>query len=327
MVSLNKKKDYKTIAKNVINLEIQALKKLKNSINNSFNDAVDAITKCQSKVVLCGVGKSGLIASKIAATLSSIGTPSFSLSANDCSHGDLGSISKKDILILISYSGSSVELKNIIKYANRYKILLIGIVSKKNSPLYKGSDIKLLIPEVVEAGLGIVPTSSTINQLSIGDALAVATINKKNISKKDFKKFHPSGSLGAKLKTVEDIMLTKNKIPFINEDSTMKNALKIITSKKLGTLIVRNSKGNTTGIITDGQIRRVGHKNKNLHDLKVKKVMTKNPIKVNKDTLVMKALSIMNENKITSLCVINPSRKNKTIGIIHIHNLLQGSID
>ena len=327
MVSLNKKKDYKAIAKNVINLEIQALKKLKNSINNSFNDAVDAITKCQSKVVLCGVGKSGLIASKIAATLSSIGTPSFSLSANDCSHGDLGSISKKDILILISYSGSSVELKNIIKYANRYKILLIGIVSKKNSPLYKGSDIKLLIPEVVEAGLGIVPTSSTINQLSIGDALAVATINKKNISKKDFKKFHPSGSLGAKLKTVEDIMLTKNKIPFINEDSTMKNALKIITSKKLGTLIVRNSKGNTTGIITDGQIRRVGHKNKNLHDLKVKKVMTKNPIKVNKDTLVMKALSIMNENKITSLCVINPSRKNKTIGIIHIHNLLQGSID
>ena len=327
MVSLNKKKDYKAIAKNVINLEIQALKKLKNSINNSFNDAVEAITKCQSKVVLCGVGKSGLIASKIAATLSSIGTPSFSLSANDCSHGDLGSISKKDILILISYSGSSVELKNIIKYANRYKILLIGIVSKKNSPLYKGSDIKLLIPEVIEAGLGIVPTSSTINQLSIGDALAVATINKKNISKKDFKKFHPSGSLGAKLKTVEDIMLTKNKIPFINEDSTMKNALKIITSKKLGTLIVRNSKGNTTGIITDGQIRRVGHKNKNLHDLKVKKVMTKNPIKVNKDTLVMKALSIMNENKITSLCVINPSRKNKTIGIIHIHNLLQGSID
>ena len=327
MVSLNKKKNYKAIAKNVINLEIKALKKLKSSINNSFNDAVDAITKCQSKVILCGVGKSGLIASKIAATLSSIGTPSFSLSANDCSHGDLGSISKKDILILISYSGSSIELKNIIKYANRYKILLIGIVSKKNSPLYKGSDIKLLIPEVTEAGLGIVPTSSTINQLSIGDALAVATINKKNISKKDFKRFHPSGSLGAKLKTVEDIMLTKNKIPFINEDSTMKNALKIISSKKLGTLIVRNSNGDTTGIVTDGQIRRVGQKSNNIHDLKIKKVMTKNPIKVNKDTLVMKALSIMNENKITSLCVINPSKKNKTIGIVHIHNLLQGSID
>ena len=230
-----KKKDYKKIAKNVIDLEIKALKKLKNSINSSFNEAVDSIVKCQSKVILCGVGKSGLIAAKISATLSSVGTPSFSLSANDCSHGDLGSISKKDILILISYSGSTEELKNIIKYANRNKILLIGIMSKKNSILYKASDIKLLIPEVTEAGLGIVPTSSTINQLSIGDALAIAALNKKNINKKDFKNFHPSGNLGAKLKTVEDIMLIKDKIPFINENSSMKNALNIITQKKLGT--------------------------------------------------------------------------------------------
>ena len=150
---------------------------------------MDAIVKCQSKVILCGVGKSGLIAAKISATLSSVGTPSFSLSANDCSHGDLGSISKKDILILLSYSGSSEELKNIIKYANRNRITLIGIMSKKNSILYKASDIKLYIPEVVEAGLNIVPTSSTIVQLSIGDALAVATLNKRNISKKDFKNF------------------------------------------------------------------------------------------------------------------------------------------
>ena len=194
-----KKINYKDIAKNVIELEIKALKNLKKSINNSFNHAVDVITKCQSKVILCGVGKSGLIAAKISATLSSVGTPSFCLSANDCSHGDLGSITKKDVLILISYSGNSEELKNIIKYANRNKIVLIGIVSKKNSLLFKASDIKLYIPEVQEAGLGIVPTSSTINQLSIGDALAVATINKKKVSKKDFKKFHPSGSLGAKL--------------------------------------------------------------------------------------------------------------------------------
>jgi arabinose-5-phosphate isomerase len=229
-----KKKDYKKIAKNVIDLEIIALKKLKNSINSSFNDAVEAITKCQSKVILCGVGKSGLIAAKISATLSSVGTPSFSLSANDCSHGDLGSISKKDVLILISYSGSTEELKNIIKYANRNRITLIGIMSKKNSILYRASDIALLIPEVTEAGLGIVPTSSTINQLSIGDALAVATISKKNISKKDFKKFHPSGNLGQKLKTVEDLMLIKDKIPFINENATMKLALKTITKKKTG---------------------------------------------------------------------------------------------
>ena len=204
-----KKKDYKKIAQKVIDLEIKALKKLKSSIDNSFNEAVRVITKCQSKIILCGVGKSGLIAAKIAATLSSVGTPSFSLSANDCSHGDLGSISKKDVLILISYSGSTEELKNIIKYANRNKITLIGIMSKKNSILYKASDIKLLIPEVTEAGLGIVPTSSTINQLSIGDALAVATLDKKKINKQDFKKYHPSGNLGAKLKTVEEIMFIK----------------------------------------------------------------------------------------------------------------------
>ena len=321
-----KKYDYKKIAKEVIELEIRALKKLKNSINSSFSHAVDAIVKCQSKVILCGVGKSGLIAAKIAATLSSIGTPSFSLSANDCSHGDLGSISKKDILILISYSGSSEELKNIIQYANRNKITLIGIVSKKNSILYKASDIKLLIPEVTEAGLGIVPTSSTVNQLSIGDALAVATINKKNISKKDFKKFHPSGSLGAKLKTVEDLMLIRNKIPFIGENSTMREALKIITKKKLGTLIARNKKGDTTGIITDGQVRRMNQKNDNLLALKVREIMTKNPIKVDKEMLAIKALSIMNEKKITTLCVNDSFKKKKTIGIIHIHNILENNI-
>ena len=321
-----KKKDYKKIAKNVIDLEIKALKKLKNSINNSFNNAVEAISKCQSKVILCGVGKSGLIAAKISATLSSVGTPSFSLSANDCSHGDLGSISKKDVLILLSHSGSTEELKNIIKYANRNKITLIGIMSKKNSILYKASDIKLLIPEVIEAGLGIVPTSSTINQLSIGDALAVATLNNKNISKKDFKKFHPSGNLGAKLKTVEDIMLIKDKVPFISENSNMKIALKILTQKKLGTLIVRNKKGYTTGIITDGQIRKIGQKTQNLHNLKVRQVMTKNPIKVDKDILAQKALAIMNEKKITSLCVFGSKKKSQTIGIIHIHNILEANI-
>ena len=321
-----KKKNYKKIAKNVIELEIKALKKLKNSISNSFNEAVEAISSCQSKVILCGVGKSGLIAAKISATLSSVGTPSFSLSANDCSHGDLGSISKKDILILISHSGSTEELKNIIKYANRNKIRLIGIMSKRNSVLYKASDIKLLIPEVTEAGLGIVPTSSTINQLSIGDALAISALNKKKISKIDFKKFHPSGNLGAKLRTVEDLMITGNKIPFINEDLIMKKALQIISNKKLGTLIVQNKKKITTGIITDGQIRRLNETSNNLQNLIVKKVMTSNPISIDKDTLAEKALSIMNINKITSLCVHDKKNKKKTIGILHIHNILQSNI-
>ena len=226
-----KKINYKNIAKEVISLEIKALKKLKKSININFNKAVDAIVNCQSKVILCGVGKSGIIANKISATLSSIGTPSFSLSASDCSHGDMGSISRKDVLILISNSGNSVELKNIINYANRNKVLLIGITSKRNSALSKNSDISLITPEVKEAGLNMIPTSSTINQLSIGDALAVSTLKKKKINSFDFKKFHPSGSLGEKLKTVDDLMLTKEKIPFIDENTPMSKALRIMTSK------------------------------------------------------------------------------------------------
>ena len=321
-----KKIDYKNIAKDVINLEIKALQKLKKSLNQNFNKAVDAIVNCQSKVILCGVGKSGIIANKISATLSSIGTPSFSLSANDCSHGDMGSITRKDVLILISYSGKSIELKNIINYANRNKILLIGITSKINSELYKNSDIRLLTPEVKEAGLDMIPTSSTINQLSIGDALAISTLKKNKINNLDFKKFHPSGSLGEKLKTVEDLMLTKNKIPFINENMPMTKALKIMTEKKLGTLIVRNKKKFTTGIITDGQIRRMNSKNIPMSLLKVRDVMTKNPIKIEKNTLATKALSIMNEKKITSLCVYNQNKKSTTIGIVHVHNILNKKI-
>ena len=321
-----KKINYKNIAKDVIDLEIKALTKLKKSLNQNFDKAVNAIVNCQSKIILCGVGKSGIIANKISATLSSIGTPSFSLSASDCSHGDMGSITKKDILILISYSGNSTELKNIINYANRNKVLLIGITSKKNSDLYKNSDIKLITPEVKEAGLDIVPTSSTINQLSLGDALAISTLKKKKINNQDFKKYHPSGSLGEKLKTVEDVMLKEKKIPFITENTSMNKALKIMTKKKLGTLIARNKKNHTTGIITDGQVRRFNSKNISFNLLKVKDVMTKNPIKIEKNTLATKALSVMNEKKITSLCVYNKNKKSITIGIVHVHNILNKEI-
>ncbi len=319
-----KKKNFIRPAKEVIELEISALKKLKNSLNNSFNRAVEEIAKCQSKVVLCGVGKSGLIANKIAATLSSVGTPSFYLSASDSSHGDLGSISKKDILILISYSGQTNELKNIIQYANRNRILLIGIVSKKNSILYKASDIKLLIPEVKESA-EIVPTSSTTSQLALGDALSIAAMKFKRFDKSDFKKIHPAGSLGAQLRTVEEIMLTGDKIPFVDEQINMKKALKILSKKKLGILIARDKKKNTTGIITDGQIRRFNQKNGNLLNLTVKKIMTKNPITIDKDSLAAKAISLMNNKKITSLCIFNKKNKSKTIGVLHIHNILQSN--
>ena len=317
-----KKKSYKKVAIKVIDLEIKALKSLKTSINESFSRAVEKITNCPSKVILCGVGKSGLVASKIASTLSSVGTPAYALSASDCSHGDLGSISKKDVLILISNSGDSEELKNIIEFANRNRICLIGIVAKKKSLLYRASDIKILIPDVNEAGLGIVPTASTTTQMSVGDALAIAAMEEKKFGKLDFKKFHPSGSLGAKLKTAEDLMVVGKQIPFIDENLKMKKALEIITKKKLGILIVRNLKGVTTGIITDGQIRRANQANKNLQTEIAKKIMTKNPISIKKDTLAVKALAIMNSRKITSLCINHDKNDKKTIGVLHIHSLL-----
>ena len=319
-------KKFIPIAKKVIDLEIKALQKLKKNINNSFNKAVVEIAECKSKVILCGVGKSGLIASKISATLSSVGTPSFNLSASDSSHGDLGSISKKDILILISYSGKTIELKNIIQYANRNRILLIGIMSKKESILYKASDIKLVIPEVSESG-GIVPTSSTTAQLALGDALAISTMQYKKFGKFDFKKIHPAGNLGAQLKTVEDIMQIGNKIPFINENLKMNKALKVLSSKKLGVLIVQSKHKKTIGIITDGQIRRYNEKNLNIHSKNAKDIMTKKPLSVDKNSLAAKALSIMNDKKITSLCVHNKKNKLKTIGVIHMHNILQSDIN
>ena len=321
------KNDYKKIAKKVIELEIQGLRKLRRFINSSFNNAVEVIANCQSKIIIAGVGKSGLIASKIASTFSSVGTPAFSISASDCSHGDLGSITRKDVLILISNSGNSDELKNIIQYANRYKIKLISIVSKKDSLLYKAADIKLLLPEVEEAGYGIVPTASTSVQLSIGDALAISLMNYKKFGKLDFKKFHPAGSLGKKLKTVEDLMLTKNKIPFINENDSIKKGLKIINLKKLGVLVARNKGLNTTGIFTDGDIKRTIQKNVDINKNKIKFFMTKDPVSIDKDTLAAKALSIMNEKKITCLCVFKKSNRKRTIGIIHMHNILSADIN
>jgi len=321
---MNNKK-FISIARDVINLEIKALQSLKKNVNKSFSEAVFEIANCQSKVILCGVGKSGLIASKIAATLASVGTPSFSLAAGEASHGDLGMISKKDILILISNSGDTSELKNIIQFAKRNKILLIGIVSKKDSILYKASDIKLLTPKVDEAG-GIVPTASTTTQLALGDSLAIASMKYKKFGKMDFKKLHPAGSLGAQLKTVEDIMITGNKIPFVKENLKMDRALNILTKKKLGILIVVNSSNKTIGIITDGQIRRFTEKKYDFRMLPVKKIMTKKPIFINKDELAAKALSLMNNRKITSLIVNKKSQPHKTIGVIHIHTILQSNI-
>ncbi|MDC3005365.1 KpsF/GutQ family sugar-phosphate isomerase [Candidatus Pelagibacter sp.] len=317
------------IAKDVIKYEINALRNLSKNINNKFNKIVKLILSCKNgKVIISGVGKSGIIARKWAATFSSTGTPSFYLDALGASHGDLGQVTSNDIVILISNSGQSEELKNIIQYVSRNKnIKLIGITSKKESLLYKNSDIAFLTPQIKEAGPeNIVPTSSTTTQLALGDAIAIACMKYKNFSKMDFKKFHPSGNLSLQLKTVEDLMTTGRKLPIVKENIKMKKALKIIDNKKLGVLIAINKSGNTSGIITDGDLKRIAQKFPNFDELNLKKVMKKNPLSIKKDTLAVKALSIMNLKKITSLCIHNKKLK-KTIGLIHLHDILKSNIN
>ncbi len=320
--------NYKKIAKKVIAIEISALKKLNKSFDNSFSKAVDLIAKCRSKVVLAGIGKSGLISRKISATLSSIGTPSFYLHPGEAAHGDLGQISNKDILLIFSYSGETEELKNIIQYANRFGITLIGVASKKNSLLLKASDIRIVLPEVKEAGEGsLVPTSSTAMQLAFGDAVAITLMKKKKFNKFNFRQFHPSGTLGKMLTTVEDLMVTGNRIPLISEEKKMNEAINYMSKKKLGSLIVLNKKKFVSGFVSDGDIRR--QSKKNITHRKIKNFMTKNPIYIDKKVLAAKALEIMNKKKITTLIVTAPKtvkKQVKAIGVIHIHAILGAGI-
>ena len=239
----------------------------------------------------------------------------------------MGRITKKDVLILISNSGNTIELKNIIKYAKFNKITLIGIVSNKNSTLYKSSKIKLFIPEVEESGDGIVPTSSTVTQLSIGDALAIALMKKKKFSKFDFKKFHPSGSLANKLKTASDLMLIKKRIPFVNENQSMKEVLKIINLKGLGFAVIIDKNSLTKGIFTDGDLKRLMQKKNKIDNLKIKSLMIKNPFSVEKNTLAKDILNQMNKRKITNACVYSKENKQKTVGVLHIHDLLNSNLN
>ena len=317
------------IAKEVIQFEINALNNLKNSINLSLYKVVKLILNCkQGKVIISGVGKSGIIARKWAATFSSTGTPSFFLDATNASHGDMGQITSNDVVILISNSGQSDELKNIIQYTSRNKnIKLIGVTSKKDSVLYKNSDVTFQMPPIKEAGPeNIVPTSSTSAQLALGDAIAIACMRYKNFTKLDFKKIHPSGNLSVKLKTVSDLMIVGKKLPIVSENMKMKKALNIITKKGLGVLIIKKKNGNTAGIITDGDFKRIAQKFSNFENLDLKKIMKKNPITVNKDTLAASALSLMNTKKITSLCVHSGKNFKKTIGLVHMHDILKSNI-
>ena len=320
-------KDYKKIARTVLSTEIEGLKKLHKSINNSFNKAVELILKKEGKLVLSGIGKSGLIARKAAATFSSIGTPSFYIDGNDFSHGDSGGVTKKDVMMVYSSSGETNELKKVITYCGRMGIKLISICQKKNSTLSKASDVSVLIPISKEAGLSLLPTTSTTSFLAISDALAVALMNKKKFGLYEFKQRHQSGSIGKFLTYAEDLMIEKkNKLPLVNENKKMPEAIKIMTKCKLGTLIALNSKQHLSGVLSDGDVRK--HSKENLKNMRVKDLMNKNPVTVEKNTLVSKCLEILQTKKITKLIVGSRSKKNKikVLGILSIHHILSTDI-
>jgi len=322
------KRNYISLANKAANIQINELKKVKKIFNSSFIEAVDLILNCKGKVIFAGIGKSGLIARKISATFSSVGIPSFFCDPAQALHGDMGQIEKKDILIIFSYSGNTSELTNMLKYANRYRIKIIGVASKPDSTLLKASDIKLLLPKVKEADVtGMVPTTSTTITLLLGDCLATTVMHQRNFSKEKFKIFHPGGNIGSSLLLAKDIMVTGKKMPFINHKKKLKDALKIINEKKLGIIVVLKNNF-IEGLVTDGDLRREVKnytKDKNLNQL-----MSEKPLVVNENMPASKALGIMSENKITSLLVVSDKdykKKNKKLkGIIHIHILLQNGI-
>lgn len=324
MASIN----YIRIAKKAAQIQISELKKINKIFNKSFIRSIELISECKGKVVAAGIGKSGIIARKVSATLSSVGISSFYLNPGEANHGDLGQIEKKDILLVFSYSGNTSEITNMLKFANRFNIKVIGVASKKDSLLLKASDISILLPQVKEADpTGMVPTTSTSITLLFGDCLAVALMNKIKFSKDKFKIFHPGGNIGQTLLLVKDIMITGNKLPVININKNISDAIKVINNKKLGLVVIL--KNNTVkGILTDGDARRsIKDFSKNE---KIDKFMTLNPFFVTENTPASKALSIMNEKKITSLLVVsdkNLNKKNLRLkGIIHIHSLLKFGI-
>ena len=320
------KKNYINLAKKAANAQIKELKKINKVFNNSFVKAVDTILNCKGKVVFAGIGKSGLIARKISATFSSVGIPSFFCDPAQALHGDMGQIEKKDILIIFSYSGNTSELTNMLKYANRFRVKIIGVASKPDSLLLKASDIKILLPKVKESDVtGMVPTSSTSITMLLGDCLATTVMHKRNFSKEKFKVFHPGGNIGGSLLLAKDIMLTGKKLPVINFKKKLSDALKVMTQKKLGIVVVLQNKS-IAGLFTDGDLRReMKYFSK---DTYLKEIMTKKPIVINENMPASKTLAIMNEKMITSILVVsdNDFKKKHGLrlrGVIEIHSLLK----
>jgi arabinose-5-phosphate isomerase len=303
--------------------EAKALNALAETLDGPFSEAVQTLIACKGRVVVSGMGKSGHIARKIAATMASTGTPAHFVHPGEASHGDLGMIVQGDVVIAISNSGESSELADIIHYTRRFSIPLIAITSGKESTLARESDTTLLLPKLQEVGaLGLAPTTSTTMTLALGDALAVACLESKGFTAEDFKNFHPGGKLGKSLLRVESLMHTGDEIPQAFETDTMDKVLIIMTEKRLGCAGIVDAKGALTGIITDGDIRR--HMNDGLTQRAARDIMTLSPMTISARLLAAEALKNLNEKQRTQAFIVDKDQK--PVGVIHLHDLLRVGI-
>jgi arabinose-5-phosphate isomerase len=315
-------------AKQVLQIEAKAIEQLLGRINEEFVQAVELILACEGKVVVTGVGKSGIIGQKIASTLASTGTPAFFLHPTEGIHGDLGMLEKKDIVVAISNSGETDELSQILPLIKRYGNKLIAMTGKAKSTLARAGDVVLDVSVAEEAcPLGLAPTASTTATLAMGDALAVALLEKRGFNKEDFAIRHPGGKLGKRLLLkVCDLMHVGDELPMVYEETLMKGALVEITSKRLGVTGVINKQKELVGVITDGDLRRALERHTDLLERTAGEVMTKNPKSIEADTLAAQAVQQMEEHSITSLFVFDKAAERTPRGIIHLHDLLKAGV-
>ncbi|MGB9710066.1 MAG: KpsF/GutQ family sugar-phosphate isomerase [Thermodesulfovibrio sp.] len=315
------------VAKRVLTIEAQSLQELKERINEDFLKAVEIIHNSKGRVVVTGMGKSGLVGRKIAATLASTGTPSFFMHPAEASHGDLGMVTEDDVVIAISNSGETEEVLRLIPYLKYFNVKIIALTGNPNSTLARQADVTLDVSVKEEAcPFGFIPTASTTVTLAMGDALAVALIMRNGFKKEDFAVFHPGGSLGRKMLTkVKDLMHMGEELPVAHPDTVMLDAVLEISSKRLGVVVIVDEKMKILGIITDGDVRRGVQKyGKELFELKVSEIMTRNPKTINEEELAAVALSTMQKYSITSLVV--PASDGTLKGLIHIHDILKKGI-
>lgn len=295
---------------------------LSSGMEQPFTDAVRILKEARGRVIVSGIGKSGHVGQKIAATFASTGTPAFFVHPSEASHGDLGMITKEDVILTLSWSGETVELKNIIMFSRRFGVPMISITSNRTSALGQQSDVVLELPKAKEAcPMGLAPTTSTTMQLALGDCLAIALLEAKGFTAQDFKMFHPGGSLGASLKYVADVMQKGDRLPLARETELMSNAIVTMTSKSLGCLGIIDAKGKLIGVITDGDLRR--HMGTDLIHATTGAIMSHKPKTVPPTMLTSQAIEILNASRITALFVVD---KSKPIGLIHIHDLLRAGV-